>query len=69
MLRKSLAVASVVAASTALTIAPASAEFSQTIGSDRCNVTATGPTFKIDTLPKPAVVADGALGASIYCPI
>lgn len=69
MLRKSLAVVAVVAASTALTVAPASAEFSQTIGTDRCNVTATGPTFTVTTLPKPGVKGDGAIGASIYCPI
>ena len=69
MLRTSLVVAATAIAVTTSMAAPAAAEFSQTIGTERCNVTATGPTFYIETLPNPGVYPDGAVGASVYCPL
>lgn len=69
MLRTSLVVAATAVAMTASMAAPASAQFSQTIGTSQCNVTATGPTFFIETLPNPGVYPDGAVGASVYCPL
>jgi hypothetical protein len=69
MRRSSLVVAATAVAVTAGLAAPASAQFVYVVGSDKCNVTTTGPTFTIDTLPNPRVTPDGALGASVYCPV
>lgn len=69
MLRKTFVITAAAIIVSALTAAPASAEFSQQVGTSRCNITATGPTFTITTLPNPGVKPDGALGASVYCPV
>ena len=68
-LRRTVTVVAATAALSLPLVAAALAEFSQTIGTSRCNVTATGPTFVITTLPRPSVTPSGAVGASIYCPI
>lgn len=69
MLRKILLVAATTVAVTAAVSAPAYAEFETTVGTPRCNVTTTGPTFKVTTLPNPGVTPSGSLGASVNCPL
>lgn len=69
MLRKSLTFAAATVVVSALTAAPASAGFSQQVGTSRCNVTATGPTVTVETLPNPSVRPDGAVGVSVFCPV
>ncbi len=68
-LRRTLTVVAATAALSVPMIAPALAQFTQVVGTSRCHVTATGPTFVITTLPKPSVTPDGAVGASVYCPV
>lgn len=69
MLRKTLMVAATTLAMSAAAAAPAFAEFSETVGTPKWNVTTTGPTASVTTLPNPSVTPDGSVGASVNCPL
>jgi siroheme synthase len=69
MLRKSLTLATVTVGLTAALATPAFAQISETVGTSRCSVTTTGPTFAVTTLPNPSITPNGSVGASVNCPV
>jgi hypothetical protein len=45
------------------------ASLSETVGTSRCSVTTTDPTFAVTTLPNPSITPNGSVGASVNCPV